>query len=230
MARIMTAREAVSDIPDGATIMLGGFGLCGIPENLIQAVRDKGTQNLTVMSNNAGVADFGIGLLLQTRQVTRMIGTYVGENELLEKQILSGELEIELVPQGTFAERLRAGGAGIPAFFTPTGAGTTVAEGKEARDFDGRECIMEKALTADYAFVKAYKADRAGNLTYRMTARNFNPMMATAARVTVAEVEEIVEPGELDPETIVTPGIYVDVLVQGEKYEKRIERLVNREG
>ncbi len=228
MPKIMTAREAVSEIADGAIIMMGGFGLCGIPENLIRALRDQGTRNLTVISNNAGVADFGIGLLLQTRQVTKMIGTYVGENELLEKQILDKELEIDLVPQGTFAERIRAGGAGIPAFFTPTGAGTLVAEGKETRVFDGRSCILEDALRADFAFVKAFKGDRVGNLLYRMTTRNFNPMMATAARVTIAEVEEIVDPGELDPETIATPGLYVDILVRGETYEKRIERLVTR--
>lgn len=230
MPKIMTAQEAVSGIEDGATIMLGGFGLCGIPENLIQALRDKGTRDITVVSNNAGVSDFGIGLLLQTRQVKKMIGTYVGENDLLEQQILDKELDIELVPQGTFAERIRAGGAGIPAFFTPTGAATLVAEGKESRTFDGRECILEQSLRAQYAFVKAYKADTKGNLTYRMTARNFNPMMATAADVTIAEVEEIVQPGELDPETIATPGLYVDVLVEGAGFEKRIERLVTREG
>lgn len=229
MAHILTAAEAVADIPDGASILMGGFGLCGIPENLIKALAQQGARNLTVMSNNAGVDDYGIGLLLQNKQVKRMIGTYVGENALLEKMILEKEILIELVPQGTFAERIRAAGAGIPAFYTPTGVGTLVAEGKEVRRFeDGREYLLEHALRADYAFVKAYQADKSGNLVYRATTRNFNPLMATAAHVTIAEVEEIVEAGALDPENVVTPGIYVDQLVRGEVYEKRIEKRTYR--
>ncbi len=219
-----SAREAVADIPDGATIMMGGFGLCGIPENLIQALRASGTRDLTIMSNNAGVDGFGIGLLLETRQVKKMISTYVGENKIFEKQVLGGELEIELVPQGTFAERIRAGGAGIGGFYTPTGYGTVVAEGKEIREMDGRMYVLEKPLRADFAFVRAWKGDRVGNLVYRMTAQNFNPMMAAAGRITIAEVEELVEPGELDPNFIHTPGIYVQRIFQGEEYEKRIER------
>jgi 3-oxoacid CoA-transferase A subunit len=226
-----TAREAVADIPDGATVMMGGFGLCGIPENLIAAVRDRGIRDLTVISNNAGVDDFGIGLLLQTRQVKRMISSYVGENRLFEEMLLSGELEVELVPQGTLAERLRAGGAGIPAFFTATGVGTQVAEGKEVRQFDGRRYVMERWLRADFAFVKAWRGDRSGNLVYRRTARNFNPMMATAAAVTIAEVEELLEPGALDPDAIHTPGIYIDRILLGARYEKRIEqRTLRAEG
>jgi len=229
VAHILTAAEAVADIPDGASILMGGFGLCGIPENLIKALAQQGAHNLTVMSNNAGVDDYGIGLLLQNKQVKRMIGTYVGENALLEKMILEKEILIELVPQGTFAERIRAAGAGIPAFYTPTGVGTLVAEGKEVRRFeDGREYLLEHALRADYAFVKAYQADKSGNLVYRATTRNFNPLMATAAHVTIAEVEEIVEAGALDPENVVTPGIYVDQLVRGEVYEKRIEKRTYR--
>jgi 3-oxoacid CoA-transferase subunit A len=227
-ARILTADEAVAPIPAGASILFGGFGLCGIPENLIKALARAGTRDLTVISNNAGVADYGIGLLLANRQVRKMIGTYVGENALLESMILNHEIEIELVPQGTFAERIRAAGAGIPAFFTPTGVGTLVAEGKETRPFDGREYVLERALAADFAFVKAYRADGAGNLVYRRTTRNFNPMMATAGRTTIAEVEEIVATGTLDPETVVTPGIFVDFLVQGEVYEKRIEKRTYR--
>jgi 3-oxoacid CoA-transferase A subunit len=223
------ADEAIADLQDGASIMMGGFGVCGIPEHLIAAVVRRGTSGLTVMSNNAGVSDFGIGLLLQRRQVRRMVSTYVGENELFEKQFLSGELEVELVPQGTFAERIRAGGAGIPAFFTPTGYGTKAAEGKETRDFEGRHYVMERALTADYAFVKAWKADRFGNLVYRRTTRNFNPMMATAGRITVAEVEHLVEPGELDPDQVHTPGIFVQRLFQGTHYEKRIEQRTTRD-
>jgi 3-oxoacid CoA-transferase A subunit len=221
---IGSAREAVDKIPDGATIMMGGFGLCGIPENLIAALRDRGTRNLTIISNNAGVDGFGIGLLLETRQVKKMISTYVGENKLFESQVLSGELEIELVPQGTFSERIRAGGAGIGGFFTPTGYGTVIAEGKEIREIEGKMYVLEKPLKADFAFVKAWKGDRAGNLIYRMTAQNFNPMMAAAGRTTIAEVEELLEPGELDPNFIHTPGIYVQHIFQGEKYEKRIER------
>ena len=230
MARIVKATEAVASIPDGASILLGGFGLCGIPENLIKALVKQGTRNLTVLSNNAGVDDYGIGLLLENKQVRRMVGTYVGENALLERMILGKELDIELVPQGTFAERIRAGGAGIPAFYTPTGVGTSVAEGKEVRRFDdGCEYLLEHALRADYAFVKAYQGDSSGNLVYRATSRNFNPMMATAATVTIAEVEEIVDAGVLDPESIVTPGIYVDQLVRGEVYEKRIEKRTYRD-
>jgi 3-oxoacid CoA-transferase subunit A len=197
--------------------------LCGIPENLIAALRHKGTRNLTVMSNNAGVDDFGIGLLLQNKQVKKMVATYVGENKLFEKLVLSGELEVELNPQGTFAERIRAGGAGIPAFYTPTGYGTMIAEGKETREFNGRMCVLEKALRADFAFVKAWKGDRWGNLIYRKTTRNFNPMMATAADYVIAEVEELVDVGQLDPDGVHTPGIYVNAIFQG-TYEKRIER------
>jgi 3-oxoacid CoA-transferase subunit A len=225
---ISGAQEAVASIPDGAVILMGGFGLCGIPENLIAALREKGTRNLTVVSNNAGVDDFGIGILLQTRQVRKMISTYVGENDLFERQFISGELEVELVPQGTFAERLRAGGAGIPAFYTATGVGTPVAEGKEVREFEGRKYLLERALRGDFAFVKAWKGDPTGNLIYRKTARNFNPMMATAARVTIAEVEELVPTGTLDPDAVVTPGIYVDAIFQGTSYEKRIEQRTNR--
>lgn len=222
------AAAAVSLIPDGATIMMGGFGLCGIPENLIAALRARGTRGLTVISNNAGVDRFGIGVLLESRQVRKMISTYVGENQEFERQCLSGELELELVPQGTFAERIRAGGAGIGGFFTPTGYGTVVAEGKETRVIDGRQFVLEKPLTADFAFVKAFRGDRLGNLVYHRTARNFNPVMATAAAVTIAEVEELVEPGTLDPDAIVTPGIFVKHIFQGSGYEKRIERRVVR--
>ena len=219
-----SADEAVADIPDGATVMVGGFGLCGIPENLIEALIRKGVKNLTTISNNAGVDDFGLGKLLQTRQITRHIGTYVGENKLFEDLVLSGQLQLDLVPQGTFAERLRAGGAGIPAFYTPTGYGTPLAEGKETREFDGRPYVMERWLKADFALIKAWKGDKWGNLVYRKTSRNFSPMIATAARVTIAEVEHLVEVGELDPDGIHTPSIYVKRIVQGEKYEKRIER------
>jgi 3-oxoacid CoA-transferase subunit A len=223
------ADAAIADIPDGATIMAGGFGLCGIPENLIDALQRKGVRDLTVISNNAGISDFGMGRLLQTRQIRKLIGTYVGENKVLEDQALNNEIELELNPQGTFAERIRTGGAGIPAFYTPTGVGTVVAEGKEVREFDGRKYVLEHALTADFALIKAWKGDRWGNLVYRKTARNFNPMMATAARVTIAEVEELVELGELDPEGIVTPGIYVSRILKGAHYEKRIERRTVRE-
>ena len=225
---IPSAREAVARIPDGATILMGGFGLCGIPENLIAALREKGTKDLIVASNNAGVDDFGIGILLKSRQVRKMISTYVGENDTFERLCLSGELVVELVPQGTFAERLRAGGAGIPAFYTPTGVGTLVAEGKEVREFNGRLFVLEKALRGDFAFVKAWKGDRLGNLIYRKTARNFNPLMAAAAETSIAEVEQLVEPGELDPDAVVTPGIYVDAIFQGRDYEKRIEQRTNR--
>src|SRR5207237_7891072 len=209
---------------EGATIMMGGFGLCGIPENLIAALHARGTKGLTVISNNAGVDDFGIGLLLRARQVRRMIATYVGENKEFERQFLTGELEVELVPQGTFAERIRAGGAGIGGLFTPTGYGTLVAEGKETRTIDGKPYVLERPLHADFAFVKAWKGDRHGNLVYRRTARNFNPVMATAADVTIAEVEHLVEPGAIDPDRVVTPGIFVKHILQGTHYEKRIEK------
>lgn len=224
-----SAAEAVADIPNGATLMAGGFGLCGIPENLIAALVAQGTSGLTVVSNNAGVDDFGLGLLLRTRQIRKMISSYVGENKTFERQFLDGSLEVELCPQGTLAERVRAGGAGIPAFFTPTGVGTLVAEGKEVREIDGRQYVMERALTADFSLVKAWKGDRHGNLIYRATARNFNPVMATAGRITIAEVEELVEPGELDPDLVHTPGVYVQRVVVGESYVKRIERRVTRE-
>jgi 3-oxoacid CoA-transferase subunit A len=226
---LSTAAEAVALIPEGATIMMGGFGLCGIPENLIAALRERGTRGLTVISNNAGVDDFGIGTLLRTRQVRKMISTYVGENQEFERQCLSGELELELVPQGTFAERIRAGGAGIGGFYTPTGYGTVVAEGKETRLIDGRHYVLEAPLKADFAFVKAFRGDTLGNLVYRRTARNFNPMMATAAAVTIAEVEELVDPGALDPDSVVTPGIFVRHVLQGAGYEKRIERRTVRQ-
>jgi 3-oxoacid CoA-transferase subunit A len=225
---VESADAAVAMIPDGATIMMGGFGLCGIPENLIAALHRRGTRDLTIISNNAGVDEFGAGILLQTRQVRKMIATYVGENREFERQVLSGELEIELVPQGTFAERIRAGGAGIGAFFTPTGYGTIVSDGKETRTIDGVDYVLEYPLKADFAFVKAWKGDRLGNLIYRRTTRNFNPMMASAARVTIAEVEQVVAPGELDPEAIVTPGIFVDHVLHGLRYEKRIERRITR--
>jgi 3-oxoacid CoA-transferase subunit A len=218
------ADAAVADVPDGATILVGGFGLCGIPENLVDAIRRKGTKNLTVMSNNAGVVGFGLGLLLETRQIKKVIGTYVGENKTLEELALKGEVELELIPQGTFSERIRAGGAGIAGFYTRTGVGTVVAEGKETHEFDGRKYLLERELKADFAFVKAWKGDRWGNLVYRKTARNFNPVMATAARVTIAEVEELVELGSLDPNNIVTPGIYVKRIFQGSGHEKRIEK------
>lgn len=221
---VANADEAVRDISDGATIMVGGFGLCGNPENLIRALVRKGVKNLTTISNNAGVDGFGIGLLLSAGQIRKHIGTYVGENKLLEKMVLDGRMQLELVPQGTFAERIRAGGAGIPAFFTPTGFGTLVAENKETREFDGRPYLMERALKADFALVKAWKGDKWGNLVYRKTARNFNPMMATAARVTIAEVEHLVEVGELNPDEVHTPSVFVKRIFQGEQYEKRIEK------
>jgi 3-oxoacid CoA-transferase subunit A len=214
---------------DGMTIMSGGFGLCGIPENLILTLRDSGVKNLTVISNNAGVDDFGLGLLLQTRQIKKMISSYVGENETFEKQYLSKELELEFNPQGTLAERIRAGGAGIPGFYTKTGVGTLIADGKEQKEFDGEIYILERGLRADLSIVKAWKGDAEGNLVYRMTARNFNPMMATAGKVTVAEVEEIVPVGALDPDSIHTPGIFVQRMVQGAYYEKRIEKRTVRE-
>jgi len=245
---VKDAREALekAGLADGAVVLMGGFGLCGIPEHLISATRELGVKDLTVVSNNAGVDDFGLGLLLQTRQVRKMISTYVGENKLFERQFLEGDLEVELVPQGTFAERIRAGGAGIPAFYTPTGYGTQVSEGglpmhygrdgsvvkassrKETREFGGRMYVLEPAISGDFAFVKAFRGDREGNLVYRKTARNFNPMMATAGRITVAEVEELVEVGEIDPETVVTPGVFVDYIFQGMNYEKRIEQRTTR--
>jgi 3-oxoacid CoA-transferase subunit A len=221
---LANADEAVRDIFDGAVIMVGGFGLCGNPENLIRALVRKGVKNLTTISNNAGVDGFGIGLLLSAGQIRRHIGTYVGENKLLEQMVLQGKMELDLVPQGTFSERIRAGGAGIPAFFTPTGVGTVVAKRKETREFDGRTYVMERALKADFALVKAWKGDKWGNLVYRKTARNFNPMMATAAKITIAEVEHLVEIGELEPDLIHTPSVYVKRIFQGELFEKRIER------
>ncbi|MCB9200995.1 MAG: CoA transferase subunit A [Flavobacteriales bacterium] len=225
---VANADEALEGLADNMTLMLGGFGLCGIPENSIAAMVRKGVKGLTCISNNAGVDDFGLGLLLQTRQIRKMISSYVGENDEFERQMLSGELEVELIPQGTLAERCRAGGAGIPAFFTPAGYGTEVAEGKETREFDGKMYVMERWLRADFAIVKAWKGDRLGNLVYKHTARNFNPMMAMAGTITVAEVEELVEPGELDPNTIHTPGIFVQRIFQGERYEKRIEQRTTR--
>jgi len=222
--RVKDADDAVRDIPDNATLMLGGFGLCGIPENCIAALLKKGVKDLTCISNNAGVDDFGIGLLLKTRQVKKMISSYVGENAEFERQLLSGELEVELIPQGTLAERVRAGGAGIPAFFTPAGVGTEVAEGKETRNFEGKVYLMESWLRADFSLIKAWKGDTSGNLIFRGTARNFNPMMATAGTTTIAEVEELVPVGQLDPNEIHTPGIFVHRIFQGKNYEKRIEQ------
>ncbi len=219
-----SAEQAIADIPDGATIMVGGFGLCGMPENLIRALAKKGTKNLNTISNNVGVDGLGMGLLLANGQIRSHIGSYVGENKLLEQMVLQATIQLTLVPQGTFSERIRAGGAGIPAFFTPAGVGTVVAEGKEVREFDGRTYLMERALKADFALVKAWKGDRLGNLVYRKTARNFNPMMAAAAKITIAEVEHLVEPGELDPDLVHTPGIYVKRILVGETYEKKIER------
>lgn len=225
---VENAKEAIEGIQDDMTIMFGGFGLCGIPENSILAVRDSGVKGLTCISNNAGVDDFGLGYLLATRQVKKMISSYVGENDEFERQMLSGELEVELIPQGTLAERCRAAGAGIPAFFTPAGFGTEVGEGKEVRDFNGKPHILEHAFDAQFAFVKAWKGDEAGNLIFKGTARNFNPMMAMAGRITVAEVEELVPAGELDPAQIHTPGIFVQRIYQGPSYEKRIEQRTTR--
>jgi 3-oxoacid CoA-transferase subunit A len=221
---VANADEAVRDIPDGATVMLGGFGLCGIPENLIRALVRKGVKNLFTISNNVGVDGQGMGLLLEAGQIRRHIGSYVGENKLLEKMLLEKTIDLQLVPQGTFSERIRAGGAGIPAFFTPAGVGTVVAEGKEVREFEGRAYVMERGLTADFALIKAWKGDTAGNLVYRKTARNFNPMMATAAKITIAEVEHLVPVGEIEPDAVHTPGVYVKRIFQGEKYERLIER------
>ncbi len=221
---LATADEAVAAIPDGASIMMGGFGLCGIPEHLIAALHRRGTRNLTIISNNAGIDGYGVGPLLKSRQVRKMVSTYVGENKEFERQFLQKEIEVELVPQGTFSERMRAAGAGIGGFFTPTGAGTLIAAGKESRVINGRTYILEAPLSADFAFIKAWKGDRIGNLVYRKTARNFNPMMATAARHTIAEVEELVDAGALEPDGIHTPGIFVKRLLQGPSYVKRIEK------
>ncbi|ENB9205511.1 TPA: CoA transferase subunit A [Serratia marcescens] len=221
--RVGSYQEALAGLTDNMTVLAGGFGLCGIPENLIEEIRRRGVRGLTVVSNNCGVDGFGLGRLLETQQIRKVVGSYVGENALFEQQALSGELEVDLTPQGTLAEKIRAGGAGIPAFFTATGYGTPVAEGKEVREFNGRPYIMETAITGDFAIVKGWKADHFGNVIYRHTAQNFNPLMATAGRITVVEVEEIVAPGELDPAAIHTPGIYVDRLIQG-TFEKRIEQ------
>jgi len=221
---VSTAEEATKDIQDGATLMVGGFGLCGVPEDLIEALARKGIKDLTTISNNAGVDEYGLGKLLSKGQIKKHIGSYVGENKMFEQMVLSGKVQLELNPQGTLAERIRAGGAGIPAFFTPTGAGTIVAEGKEVRDFNGRPHVMERALHADFALIKAWKADRWGNLTFRKTARNFNPVMATAAKVTIAEVEEIVEPGKLDPDSVHVPSVYVKRVVLTTIKDKKIEK------
>jgi 3-oxoacid CoA-transferase subunit A len=221
---VANADVAIEKLFDGATILVGGFGTSGMPENLIHAARRKGTKNLTCVSNNAGTATAGLGLLLQTRQIRKMIASYVGENKLFEQQVMNHEVEVELNPQGTLAERLRAGGAGIPAFYTPTGVGTMIAEGKEVRDFNGRKYVLERALRGDFAFIKAWKGDRWGNLVYRKTSRNFHPMMATAADYVIAEVEELVELGSLQPDCIHTPGIFVDAIFQGTNYEKIIEK------
>ncbi|WP_036618521.1 CoA transferase subunit A [Paenibacillus alvei] len=223
---VHSAVEAIKGIQDGATLIVGGFGLCGIPELAIAALRDSGVKNLTVVSNNCGVDDWGLGLLLANRQIKKMISSYVGENKIFERQLLNGELEVELVPQGTLAERIRAGGAGIPAFYTATGVGTPVAEGKELKEFNGRTYLMEEAIVGDFAFVKAWKGDTLGNLIYRKTAQNFNPLAAAAGKITIAEVEELVEPGQLDPNHIHTPGIYVQRIFHGIGYEKRVERRV----
>lgn len=222
--------EAVADIKDGDMLAVGGFGLCGIPEKSIAALVQKGTKDLTVVSNNCGVDDWGLGLLLANKQIKKMVASYVGENKIFEQQFLSGELEVELTPQGTLAERLRAGGAGIPGFYTATGVGTPIAEGKEVKIFDGKDYILEEGIAADFALVKAWKADKLGNLVYRKTSRNFNPLAAMAGKITIAEVEEIVEVGELDPDHIHTPGVFVQRVLLGENYEKRIERLTVKKG
>ncbi len=221
---VQNAEEAIAGLQDGMTVMFGGFGLCGIPENAISAILKRGIKDLICISNNAGVDDFGLGLLLKNHQIKKMIASYVGENAEFERQLLAGELEVELIPQGTLAERIRAGGAGIPAFFTPAGVGTEVAEGKEVREFEGKLYLMEKWLRADFSFVKAWQGDTEGNLIYKGTARNFNPMMATAGKITIAEVEELVPAGELNPNFIHTPGIYIKRIFQGKNYEKRIEQ------
>ncbi|MGR7908072.1 CoA transferase subunit A [Lysinibacillus capsici] len=223
-------KEAIADIKDGDTLAVGGFGLCGIPEKSIAALVQQGTKDLTVVSNNCGVDDWGLGLLLANKQIKKMVASYVGENKIFEQQFLSGELEVELTPQGTLAERLRAGGAGIPGFYTATGVGTPIAEGKEVKVFDGKEYILEEGIVADFALVKAWKADKLGNLVYRKTSRNFNPLAAMSGKITIAEVEEIVEVGELDPDHIHTPGVFVQRVLLGENYEKRIERLTVKKG
>ncbi|WNF21598.1 CoA transferase subunit A [Mesobacillus jeotgali] len=228
MKRICTSfQDAVADIHDGATLMVGGFGLCGIPENAILALVEKGVKDLTVISNNCGVDDWGLGLLLKNKQIKKMVGSYVGENKEFERQVLSGEIEVELIPQGTLAEKIRAGGAGIPAFYTPAGVGTPIADGKETRMFNGKEYLLEESLTADFSIVRAWKGDKMGNLVYHKTARNFNPMIAAAGRITIAEVENLYEVGELEPNSIHTPSIYVQTLIEGNQ-EKRIERLTVR--
>lgn len=226
---VASVQEAIHDIENGATILVGGFGLCGIPENLINALHEKGVNELTVVSNNCGIDDFGLGVLLPNKQIQKMIASYVGENKLFEQQFLSGELEVELTPQGTLAERIRAGGAGIPGFYTATGVGTDIAQGKEEKEFNGKSYILERAITGDFAFVKAWKADRSGNLVFRKTSRNFNPLVATAGKVTIVEVEELVETGELDPDEIHVPGVYVQRIVHGLTHEKRIECRTVRE-
>ncbi len=227
---VASAAEAVRDIHDGATLIVGGFGLSGNPEHLIQAIREQGTKDLSIVSNNCGVDDWGLGILLANKQIKKMVSSYVGENKIFEKQFLSGELEVELSPQGTLAERIRAGGAGIPAFYTPTGVGTPVAEGKEQKIFNGRTYLLEEGIVGDFALVKAWKADSLGNLVFRKTARNFNPLAAMAGKITIAEVEEIVKVGELDPDCIHTPSIYVQWVFLGESFEKRIERRTVRKG
>lgn len=230
MGKVMRSiQEAIAPIEDGATLLVGGFGLCGIPEKLIQALKEKGVKDLTVVSNNCGVDDFGLGLLLEKKQITKIIASYVGENKTFEQQYLNGELDVELTPQGTLAERIRAGGAGIPGFYTATGVGTSIAEGKETKVFDGKTYLLERAITGDFALVKAWKADTLGNLVFRKTARNFNPLVATAGRVTIVEVEELVETGALDPDEIHLPGVYVQHIVHSPSFEKRIERRVVRE-
>lgn len=226
---IQSFEEALQHLQDGQTIIVGGFGLCGIPEKAIEAIRQKGTKQLTVVSNNCGVDDFGLGILLANHQITKMVASYVGENKIFEQQYLSGELEVELTPQGTLAERIRAGGAGIPAFYTATGVGTPIAQGKPTKEFDGKLYLEERAITGDYALVKAWKADKLGNLVFRKTARNFNPLAATAGKITIAEVEELVEVGELNPDEIHTPGVYVQHVIVCNDYEKRIERRTVRE-
>ena len=226
---VASADAAVADIPDGATIMLGGFGLCGVPEQLTNALVRRGVKGLHTIANNMGIDGYGLGLMLEAGMIASHLGSYVGENKLLEKMVIANQLDLTLVPQGTLAERIRAAGAGIPAFFTPAGVGTMVAEGKETRVFDGKTYLMERALHADFAFIKAWKGDRLGNLVYRKTARNFNPTMATAARITIAEVEYLVEPGEIEPDHVMTPGVYVKRVVVGQNYEKRIERRTVRE-
>ncbi|MGE7094230.1 CoA transferase subunit A [Lysinibacillus sp. NPDC048646] len=225
-----SVEEAVADIKDGDTLVVGGFGLCGIPEKAISALEQQGTKDLTVVSNNCGVDDWGLGLLLANKQIKKMIASYVGENKIFEQQFLSGELEVELTPQGTLAERIRAGGAGIPGFYTATGVGTPIAEGKEVKVFEGKEYILENGIVGDFALVKAWKADKLGNLVYRKTSRNFNPLAAMAGKITIAEVEEIVEVGELDPDHIHTPGVFVQRVLVGENYKKRIERLTVKKG